>query len=375
MLLVLFCSAAFAVAVENTLAAPPLMSLVPFRKVEADPLNWYELTEDNGPWVILAASFRGERATHQAHELVLELRTKHRLKAYLHARQFDFSNHEQGLGLTRDGRPKTMRYVNDDRVVEVAVLVGDFDSVGDPRAQRALETVKHARPECMQASARTTSNDRFAALRAAYQRITSDEERKQMGPMRAAFVTANPLLPKEFFVAAGLDPLVVSMNRDVTHSLLDCQGQYSVRVATFRGRSTMPLREKEIEKQENSAPTGSLVEAAAKAHKLTEALRARGVEAYEFHDVCESIVAIGSFNSIGDLRADGKTEINPAVHRIMQMYSAEPKQLFGDADAEMVPRSLEAQDGSRIQFDVQAVPIRAPKAPVMAGYAGRGLLR
>jgi hypothetical protein len=41
----------------------------------------------------------------------------------------------------------------------------------------------------------------------------------------------------------------------------------------------------------------------------------------------------------------------------------------------MVPRSLEAQDGSRIQFDVQAVPIRAPKAPVMAGYAGRGLLR
>jgi hypothetical protein len=361
-LVVWLCLAAVAVAADRAVAAPPLMSLVPFRKVEVDPLNWYELTEDNGPWVILAASFSGDRAMHQAHELVLELRQKFRLKAYLHARQFDFTRPEPGLGLTRDGRPKTMRHHQAEKLLEVAVLVGDFDSVDDPRAQRALDVVKHAKPDCLASVGRSSSDLR--TLRTLYSRITPDPERKQMGPMRLAFVTANPLLPKEFFATPGLDPAVILMNRGVTHSLLDCPGKYSVKVATFRGKSTMPLREQEIEQSVGDKPSIGLEAAALMANALTEALRARGVEAYEFHDVCESVVTVGSFDSIGQPRLDGKTEINPAIHRIMQTYGAERKSLRGDDDTGLLPRSLDVQNGQRIKFDVQPVPIQVPKESV-----------
>ena len=55
-------------------ATPPWKKLVPFRSVEADPNKQYWLTEDQGPWMIMATSFAGPGAEEQAHALVLELR-------------------------------------------------------------------------------------------------------------------------------------------------------------------------------------------------------------------------------------------------------------------------------------------------------------
>ena len=66
-----------------------------------------------------------------------------------------------------------------------------------------------------------------------------------------------------------------------------------------------------------------MVEAAEKAHKLTEALRAKGVEAYEFHDRSSSIVTIGSFDSVGTPQPNGQIELNPQIHAIMQQYGAD----------------------------------------------------
>ena len=40
-------------------ADPPWAKLVPFKKVDADPGRNYELEEQHGPWMILAASFVG----------------------------------------------------------------------------------------------------------------------------------------------------------------------------------------------------------------------------------------------------------------------------------------------------------------------------
>lgn len=358
LLLFLSCSAMLAAPLRLLPAAPPWASLIPFRRIEVDPLNWYELKEANGPWLVLAATFRGERAMYQAHDLVLELRKKYRLPAFLHARQFDFTKRERGLGLNPDGRPKIMRHQNAEKVLEVAVLVGEFAAIDDPRAQRTLETIKHARPECLEPIARGRTNDEILQLRAAYSAFSPD-----MGPMRSAILTANPLLPDEYFAPKGLDPLVVSMNREVPHSLFDCPGQYSVRVATFRGRSSMPLK-KPDGSFESDVPSDKLVEAAEKAHLLTLALRERGVEAYEFHDLQESVVTVGSFSSVGTPRPDGKTEINPAVHRIMKEYGAQRVKLPGGREAGLAPRQI---DG--IRLDVQPVPIEVPRPTLGADYA------
>ena len=72
--------------------------------------------------------------------------------------------------------------------------------------------------------------------------------------------------------------------------------------------------------------------------RLTVALRTRGVEAYEFHDRHESIVTVGSFDSVGQPRVDGKTEINPAVHQVMAMYGATRQPIPGQGSLGLQPR-------------------------------------
>ncbi len=82
------------------------------------------------------------------------------------------------------------------------------------------------------------------------------------------------------------------MNKDVPNSLLDCKGQYTVKVATFTG--AVLLDQKKIEEVEHGKRMASrLAEAAEKAHKLTTALREKGYDAYEFHDRESSIVVRG----------------------------------------------------------------------------------
>src|SRR4029079_9704806 len=82
-IVVLAAAAAQLAAAPFAAAAPPWATLVPFKKVEADPDKEYVLAERCGPWIINAASFaaggdaqRYAAAEKQAHDLVLELRQK-----------------------------------------------------------------------------------------------------------------------------------------------------------------------------------------------------------------------------------------------------------------------------------------------------------
>ena len=106
-----------------------------------------------------------------------------------------------------------------------------------------------------------------------------------------------------------------------------------------------------------------LEQAAVKAHELTVQLRKKGVEAYEFHDRFESMVTVGSFDSIGSQQPDGRMELNPAVHRLMQEYGPKQQPLPGQESVGLMPRSL-----GGISFDVQPVPVQVPRASVAASY-------
>src|SRR5690606_808432 len=114
-----------------------------------------------------------------------------------------------------------------------------------------------------------------------------------------------------------VDDFVYEMNRPVKHSLLDCKGKYSVKVATFTG--TVIVNQKQIREVEKQGKFNSrLAEAALRAHELCEALRLKGYEAYEFHDRCASIVTIGSFDSVGTQRPDGKIDMNPKIYEVIK---------------------------------------------------------
>jgi len=257
------------------------------------------------------------------------------------------------------------------------VLVGDFASCEDPRAQKTLQKVKELRPAALGA-AETKGGLVSEFLKENNQLLTGGAVAKP--PLRAAMLIPNPLLPADYFNRVEVDEFVQTMNADVTHSLLDCPARYSVRVATFTGSGF-------IGDTAGSAPTSGglvdvtkllgamrgqgwkdpqlrvkpgesrLVEAADKAHRLTEALRRAGHQAWEFHDRESSVVCVGSINEIAVPQADGKPGPHPEIARIVAALG--PKWMrLEDGTMSPLPQSF---DG--IFLDIDPKPIDVPRVP------------
>ena len=319
-----------------------------FSSDAVDPKAMFPLAENDGPWLVLATTFRGEGAREDARRLVHELRGTHKLEAYTHEKSFDYTGNQQGLGLNPDGSPKKMRYAKSEQVVEVAVLVGNFASFDDPRGQKTLAKIKTLHPESL--SGGSGKSQSFSDFR----RMVGLDRNAAKGPMHLAFVIPNPLLPEDFFTRQEVDKFVLELNADVTNSLLDCPGRYSVRVATFTGAGTFD--QKAIESGGRDAKLESrLVEAAEKAHRLTESLRRSGWQAWEFHDRESSIVCVGCLDQLAVPRADGTMGVNPEITRVVTALGPDPARL---ATGVVMPRSI---DG--IMLDVQPKPIDVPRVP------------
>ncbi len=357
---------------ERAVAEPTWAKLVPFKKIDADPNKSYELEEKHGPWMIMAASFVGPTAEEQAHDLVLELRQRFRVEAFTFRQSYDFSRPTDGLGYSKYGGPRRMRYLSNSKFEEIAVLVGNYQSIEDPQIEKLLNQLKFAKPESLDPEKKGGTSQRLVGLRTLYTMVSSNPSEKTKGPMGSAFVSRNPLLPKELFVAKGIDPFVVDLNKDLPHSLLKCPGKFTVRVASFRGVDTMkPAEFERLTSQ--SRKISKIDEAALKASRLCAALREKGIEAFEFHDRTESIVTIGSFDNVGQPRPDGKTEINPAVHKIMQQYGPIEKAKPGTDQLEMYAR---VEKTSGIRFDTQPLPVEVPRQSIAAAYnANNSLFR
>jgi hypothetical protein len=378
-------------------AQNPFSSFRLFKQVEADLNNAYPLTKTNGPWMIMAATFaaRGGRdaaeserlrqeAFGQAQELVHELRKEHKLEAFTFARKIDLEDAVEGRGIDPRGRPRRMRYQHKPSTHEIAVLVGNYSAIDSPEAERDLKIVKDCDPKSLDLEALQKQNRRtyqqLVAYRLSQKTVTADQFKslnpanlfqtaknvqinnatRQSGPMGSAFVTRNPLLPQEDARTPHVDKVVYEMNKDVKHSLLNCPGKYSVQVATFTGAVIMD--QKKIRELENGQThmDSRLDEAALRAHELTEALRLKGYEAYEFHDRGASIVAVGSFDSAGAQRPDGKLEMNPAMLQVVRTFGPDP--LTGRPKAVM-----------NIPLDLHPAPVLVPQRSVSSDYIGAGL--
>jgi hypothetical protein len=355
-------------------AAPPWTDLISLKSVDADPSKTYPLTESNGPWTVMACSFSGDGADKQAQELVIELRKKYKLVAYTYQGHFD-PGEAQGRGIDEFGRQRKWKYMKykdskdkekarHPELTEVAVLVGDYPSADDADAQKTLQKIRYATPECLEIKDGRPTHQTLTGWRMIQQQVAEamGTEKKKKGPMGHAFLTTNPLLPADYFVPKNaIDPLVLQMNRNAEFSLLDCPGKYTVQVATFKGQ--VIIKQDEIKEIENGSREmkSELAEAGDKANRLAKALRMKGYEAYEFHDRYASIVTVGSFNSVGTPREDGKIEINPEVHKIMKTFGAQSVTLPGQATPVTPLKTLVG-----IPFDIQPIPVQVPKQSISA---------
>ena len=344
--------------------AAPWENLLSANRVEADPSRPYNLTQENGPWMILACSFSGENARADAHALVIELRKRYKLPAYVYEKEFDYGDEVQGRGIDEYGQPLKMRYQRGNEFTEVAVMVGDYPAVDDHAAQATLQKLKYYEPECLKLSPDKATTRSLAALRLVQQTVLAPgNEKKERGPMGHAMVTTNPLLPQEYFAPKGIDSFVLALNKNEQYNLLQCPGKYTVRVAHFTGRVVLDQADiKAIE--EGREMKSQLVKAGEKAERLTQALRMNGYEAYVFHDRGESIVTVGSFNSVGTPRTDGKIEINPQIHKIMKVFGAEPVTLPNGVPSGMRPKTFVG-----IPFDIQPLPVEVPQRSFACDYA------
>ncbi|MDR3182024.1 MAG: hypothetical protein LBT89_03740 [Planctomycetaceae bacterium] len=274
------------------------------KSVEADPNKEYILSERNGPWLIHVRAFDGPNARQQANALVLEIRKNLRCEAYLYERTF-VHDVNSDFGLARNPNNKTtLRYKNQAKDEEIAVVIGNFPSVEDNHFKKTLAAVKQYQPKSLQNPA---APGQTVLIR--------------------AFGFANPMLPPsnaEGFV----DKFVESINIKRQYTLLRNPGLYTVQIATFSGRTVFQQDEiKDIEsgKKAFSKRKISELEVGERAAvQLCKALREQGVEAYEFHSRDESIVTVGSFNSYGQRLPNGTVQYDPAVLQIIQRYQGQP---------------------------------------------------
>jgi hypothetical protein len=181
-------------------------------------------------------------------------------------------------------------------------------------------------------------------------------------------VTRNPILPENFFQSPTVDSFVHEMNDGLQHSLLECDGKYTVVVKTFEGLGAIVDGKAEKEFAPSEERLNRFLVAA---EKMTRELRKQGVEAFQFHDRYRSLVTVGSFDYLGRELPDGRFEYAPEIRAVMEKYSAfnvRPEL------ARQVPsgtKGVAANGVGAIPYDIEPTPIAVPKASKRSLYGAR----
>jgi len=261
-----------------------LVLVAPGSAIEAVRGKNYTLTKDHGPWMVMVASFHnvpkerhteGLTAEEAAIELVYELRSSG-IPAYSYSQGAVVQKIDT---IDRQGRDDTRVFAAQRDMV--CVLAGNWKSIDDKEAQKALTAIKKYRPKFLK------DQQNGAIFR---------ETPGRKGPLGGAFMTINPMLSAEEVAQSKGDADLKRMNV-CEYSLTQSKKKYSLQVATFTGKQSMQLGASQFDQKLQSQASYGLNRAGEDAMQLVRVLRSEGIEAYVYHDRYQSIVTIGSFNS------------------------------------------------------------------------------
>ncbi|QDV26653.1 hypothetical protein [Aureliella helgolandensis] len=351
---------------------PSIFSM--FKKKPVVSEEALQLKAEHGPWLILAKTMSGPESEARAIALAKEIRSEMGLASFVWEKTFDTSGELAATsrlvpeldGTTTQFRARKM-YINGAKEQVFSVLVGEFTSMDGPQVEETVAKLRTAHPKSLSIEApRPTSLTESESSTGIIQRYrsklwASNDRKDESGPMGAAFITRNPLLPAEYFLnTPKVDSFVTNLNKNVEYSLLDNPGKYTVRVAAFTGKEVTDFGNGS-RASEMSNTTDALDKAAFKAHKLTAALRKENVEAYEFHDRYGSYVMIGSFDSLGQELTPGQFQYNSAMLAIMKEYCGYRNIDTRDPITGAVTQMTSVKSKDRIPFALEGKPMAVPR--------------
>jgi hypothetical protein len=372
-----------AIATLSPICAEPPSILSIFRKKQPLSDESLELKVEHGPWLILAATLPGEGAKDKSIALAREVRNTLNIPSFVMEKSTGAPTTlatRERIKTDRSGNvipyDLAVRYANGGQEKVYVVLVGEFSSIDDPRIKETLQAVRMAHPHALESqqtagSAQESQADSNNWLVQKYRSWmwTRTDRKDDLGPMGAAFVTRNPLLPDDYFEAPKVDDFVVSLNKNVEHSLLDCPSKFTVRVASFTGHQVTDFGNGSAASKMDET-TDALDKAAWKAHKLTEALRSEGEQAYEFHDRFGSYVMVGGFDSLGSEPAPGQFRYNPAITETLNKWCGYRVVDTQDPVTGARGRTNSLKSLDKIPFDIEGKPMAVPRAETSKLYHG-----
>ena len=253
-----------------------------------EPIEPYLLSKENGPFMVMARTFRGVDAERMALALVKELRQEYQLPAYI-IRLKDMPGKSLIFGTPPTAPNKLMspdiKMPEKIRTFdEAAVLVGNERTLAD--SERLLKQVRKLNPKCLQGMSK-------------------------LFPWRTALIyayrTTNPYAPAQTLFPRAKDRLVIQINSG-HRSIVNCPGRYSLQVAQFSGRSEYQIgaQSQQFQLFPSNLRDSPLRTAHDDAEKMAEKLandpevRRLGQPIYVYHDRTSSQVFLGSFNSDKD---------------------------------------------------------------------------
>jgi hypothetical protein len=298
------------------------------------PVEPYLLQRHNGPFMVLAYTFRGPDAVRYAQALAMELRSKHNLPAYIFSLRI-----QPGHSNIRNVPPTAPPEVRSDEAVtpperyraydEAAVLVGDCKSIDE--SEKLLHRVKKIRSEVVDglpsiynwrkgkglSRAMLTTNP-MAASQHLFPQPDAEHAHQHAAnaPAIRPGATVDPsVLTAMFKPVQKPDPLIKQMNGG-PYSIAKCPGPYTLQVAEFLGRSSLDPHDPRIT-NEKFLRQSPLAAAADQAETLAASLAKcksldKRFKPYVYHDRTSSRVFLGSFQSPND----------PAAKQLLESINA-----------------------------------------------------
>jgi hypothetical protein len=295
------------------------------------PIDPFLLRKENGPFMVMAHTFRGPDATKYAMALILELRNSFGLPAYLfHLKiQPGGSNIRNvqptanpGVPIGEVAPPEKYRIYD-----EAAVLVGDCKTIDE--AEALMRKVKKLHPKTLEALPTIWNHRKGQGLKWAM--VTQNPLQAAqnlypgMGPKHGPTQSGQAFDPAvaaaSFQMNRKPDPLIKQINGG-PRSIFKCPGPYTLPVAEFTGRATTKNDPRFAE--ESFLRQSPLATAADDAEQLAAKLaRCKTLDPafrpFVYHTRTSSIVCLGAFNGPGDPRlAKLRGDIPKVVTEMLQ---------------------------------------------------------